>query len=159
MASFSPTSTFTRCSRSTSWCDAVVLLGQFDLRAVLLDELLGFGDGAVDAAQQLIAGRAVQAGRFDLLPRLFQHRQGALGIGVAHGAGVRFLVGQFGGDLPGEHLLPGRRLVGQRRGLARPAAAGFGRDGADSNCRWSCRRWAVTGSSSFMRAAAWRKNS
>ena len=27
---------------------------------------------------------------------------------------------------------------------------GLVRDGADSNCRWSCSRWAVTGSSSFM---------
>ena len=40
-----------------------VLLGQLELRAVLLDELLVLGDGAVDAAQQLIAGRTVQPGQ------------------------------------------------------------------------------------------------
>ena len=103
--------------------DAVVPFGQLDLRAVLLDDLLGLGDRPVDAAEELVAGGGVQAGLLDPLPRVFQHGQRALGVGFAHGAGVGLAVGQVGGDLPGQDLLPGGGLVGHRRAGRRAAAA------------------------------------
>ena len=94
--------------------NSLVLLGQLDLRAVSVDHLLGFGDGAIDVAQHGIARRRVEARRFHLLPRLFQEGQRRLGIALAERVGGRFLVGQFGGDLSHEQLLPGNRVVGQR---------------------------------------------
>ena len=99
--------------------NAIVLVGQLDLRTVLIDDLLGFRDGAIDAAQQLIAACAVQAGRFDLLSGLLQHCQRALRIGCPHRPRVRFAMCQLGRDLANEQLLLGGRLVGQARPLPR----------------------------------------
>ena len=126
--------------------------------------LLGFGDGPVHAAQQLIAGRTVQAGRFDVLPRLFQHGQRALGIGFAHGRALASLCAKSAATCRASTCC--RAAVSSASDGGCPGWGGCGgpckafvRDGTDNNCKWSCNRWAVTGSNSFIRAAAWRNNS
>ena len=113
---------------------AIVFIGQFQTRLILIDILLGFADGAIDPAQQLIAHGGFQTGLFHFFAAFFKGTQGAIGICFAHRPGIRFQVGQVGGDLPGQDLLPGRGLIEQIGLLAAQLGRGM-LHGLESNCK------------------------
>ena len=85
---------------------------------LLLDELLGFANGTIDAPQQLIASDLSKPAASTFFRASSNWASDPLGSRVAQGAGVGFCVGQFRGDLPDQHLLAGGRFVGQRRPAA-----------------------------------------
>ena len=97
--------------------NAVVLVGQIKLRTILIDVLLHFGNGTISLAAETApeSPRPERGCRPSswLLPR--EPRR--LGISFAHGAGVRFLVGQVCRNLAGQQLLLGDRFLNDRRRL------------------------------------------
>ena len=112
----------------------IVLFRQIQTRLILVDILLGFADRTIRPSQQLIARARFQTRLFHFFAAFLQGTQGPFRIRFPHRPGVRFQVGQIGGDLPRQDLLPGGGLVQQTGQLA----AGLGRarvHGLESNCK------------------------
>ncbi len=101
----------------------IILFRQIQSRLILVDILLGFADCTISPSQQLIVRTRFQTCLFHFFAAFFQGTHGSFRVRFPHRPGVRFQVGQIGGDLPRHDLLPGGGLVQQTGQLA----AGLGR--------------------------------
>ena len=123
---------------------AVVLLRQFDAGGYA--RCIAASPPGCD--RRFATGRCCrggfQSGGLDLLPLLLQDLQGLVGVLASMLWAMGLLMIQLGGQLPRQGLLPGdrfrhHRAAGRSRGRSRWVCW------AESNCRWSCNRWAVAG--------------